>query len=432
MNFLKFKTLAIALILAACNFQTLHAFEYELNSIVKHPTKNELYIGGEFKTIIVMDSEKGTLIKGIPTSFDVKKLTVASNGNILISNYQQLAIYNPETGTTTSFNGSGDIHTFNNSAYFLDVSSYYKKIKIYNVGDQTLYSEIELTNSPRMLSYSPITKQLYLFSDQIDIKNEKSLIVKEVVKSDGYNTYNGAYVSQQSDGKGQIYQIYDVAGKKIINQTELPYFMSSSFSKTISPVKNDLYVLYWDGFVKISNQKNCTPIETDLATYAYATGSTSNGSHFICSSMKDGFIYDTQSGVAKSFDLAIDYSDRAYTSDIFFDGELAYILTADYNVYKMDLSGNKKMSFNFAQNGTSGISYQVLYYNGYSQKTDQDKEVSAINSALKTKGLPGISLEGLSGYVLVTGFGDIASAKNFIAGMKDKTTYGFKINPVSK
>jgi len=408
---------------------TAHAFEYELNSVVKHPTRKELYVSGEFKIMFVIDNEKGTILKSVPVPFDVKKMTVSKSGKIIATSGTQLYIYNPETNTGNSVSGTGDIYTVNNSDYYFDISNYYKKgVKIYSVEDQQLYAEFPLTESLAMYSYSPQTNFLYLFSSEIQLADEKSLITKTVEKPSGYNVYSNDYVAQQSDGKGQNFMIYDLNKRSITVTKQLPYKMSSSFSKTIAPVGEDLYVLYWSGLIKIEKNGKCTPIELADATFNYASAATLKG-HLICSSMKDGYIYNTASGTSSKFDVSSGYSDKAYTKDIFIDGDNIYVLAEDYTIYTMDASGVKKSMIDFSQNGNSGIKYSVMYYNGYSQKDKQDLEAEGLNSVLKAKKLPAISLEGKSGYIEVATFNTITEAKAFLTDIKGKVSYTAKILP---
>jgi hypothetical protein len=206
----------------------LCAFENDLRAVAKRPGKNELFIGGEFNTVVVVDNKTGKPIRNFQIDKGVVDLQFTTDGTKLLAAQAPYSgsvfIIDPETGSILKTIKGSSFHLFNGSTIFADVDRYQKKsVKIYDAATGDLQREIQCGFSPAFCGLSGDQKQLLIFGAEKDVMNESSMIKNAAVKGEGYNVYNSTYVSQEKDGKGCDILVADLATGSTEITGEIPY-----------------------------------------------------------------------------------------------------------------------------------------------------------------------------------------------------------------
>ncbi|MEX1003017.1 MAG: hypothetical protein WDZ35_12945 [Crocinitomicaceae bacterium] len=413
-------------------FLNVWSFENDLSSICVHPTSKEIYVGGEFKTIFVLDAKSGTTIRQIKLEHIVKDLQFSPDGKHLIA-YDGRVVHflNPKTNEETYSHKGTNVQLFENAPYYIEADWIFSKsIKVYSTADGSQVMSVKPDFDLLDASFDPEFKELIILGRSMEIKGEKGLITTEVEEMEGYNVYNKAYVEQQSDKKGSGFMVVDIASKETKLDVILPYETGKSFGLSISKYKEDYYLACWDLFLKVDKAGKAYPISIEEATFAYATNHSSDGKLIFVSSTKDGYVFNCETQNIITFD-AREKNEFSYTVDFTQHGDDFYMLSKDYTVNVLNEKGMviKRMKIdNSSENG-----FGIFYYNGFSKKEDRDKEAAIINEVRKTYGLDPIDLEngiGDSDFLIGT-FDTTEAAEKFKSEIKKKgLSYLTKIVPM--
>ncbi|MFT4600107.1 MAG: hypothetical protein ACI857_000277 [Arenicella sp.] len=408
------------------------AFDNDLTSICLRPGTTEMYIGGEFKTIFVIDKKTGAEIRRLTVEKRVIDLQFSPDGkNLIVFDGQKVMLMNPETGAETYSLKGSRVRLFENSPYFIDSDlNYSGSVVVYSTTDGSQVFKHTPTFKPLDASFDSEFKELIILGKSMDIKGEKNLITKKVEESDGYNVYNKAYVDQQSDKKGSGFEVIDIESKSSKINVVLPYQTAKSFGLSISKFNENYYLSCWDMMLKIDKEGMSSPISCSDATFAYATNALQNSKTIMVSSTKNGFVFNCENEEYITFD-ARENNEFAYSTDITYDHDLIYVLNKDFTI---SILNEKSMVVNRIKiDNSTGKGFGVYYYNGYSKKEARDKEANIINEVGATLDLPVINLEDYigSGDVLIGTFDSIEKAEEFKKRIKSKgLSYITKIAPI--
>lgn len=411
---------------------TSFSFENDLTSVCVRPGTNEMYVGGEFKTIFVVDKKTGSEIRRLTLETKAMDIQFSQDGkNLIVSDGRKVLFLNPETGEQTYFVKASTARLFENAPYFIDADWIFSKsVIVYSTVDGSIVYKHTPGFDPLDAGFDKDFKELIILGRSQDIKGEKKLIVKEVEEANGYNVYNKAYVEQQNDKKGSGFEIVDMATKASKLKVEIPYETSKSFGLSISKFGENYFLSCWDMLLKVDGEGMATPISCADATFAYATNVIMNSKKIMVSSTKNGFVFDCSTETAIPFD-ARQNNEFAYSKDITFDDVNSYMLNADFTVSV--LNEKSMVVQRFKIDNSTGKGFGVYYYNGYSKKEARDKEANIINEVGGPLGLATIDLEQHIGSsdVLIGTFETIEKAEEYKAALKSKgLSYITKIAPI--
>ncbi|MDX2171513.1 MAG: hypothetical protein SFY56_00235 [Bacteroidota bacterium] len=389
------KKVLLSIILFCCISSGLKAFENDLRTISKRPNSNELFVGGEFKTVFVLNAVSGETIRTFTVQGGVEDMVFNPEGNVLISKFStKLSFINPQTGSVikTFDERSGKFFLFERSNYVVFVDRYNtKKTKLLSSKDGSLIKEFSCDFEPDFSAISNNDQQMIIFSKEIELKKEKSLLTTEVKPISGYNVYNTAFIRQQSDGKGISYVTVDLKDMALSKTKQIPYSpKDGSYSFNVSWFDGNVFILDYETFIKIDSKDKVYPIELDKAGFSYACASSKDGRYIIQSSTKEGYIYDCKENKSISYNVK-GKSQFTYSADICNDNDTLIILAKDYTIVWMNTSGNIIRDYKI--NRGSNIKFGVYYTNGFNKKELRDKEAAIINKELKALGLPEVDLE---------------------------------------
>jgi len=409
------------------------AFEYDLRAICKNPQANELFVGGEFNTILVIDEQTGNEIRRFATTFDCIDLQFSQDGKTLLaaaSDYVYLL--NPETGEQTAKVKAAGARLFENAPYFIDADWIFTKaVKVYSSNDGSQQFVYTPEYRPLDAGFNADYTELIVLGKEEEIKGEKKLIQTKIEEADGYNVYNKAYVDQQADDKGAGFTVIDMGSKQVKLDVKIPYATAKSYGLSISKFGDNYYVAAWDIFIKIDKAGNAFPLETNEATFAYAVNSTFDSKHIVVASTRSGYVYDCSSEQFISFDCS-DGGGFAYSTDITELNGTTYMLNKDYSICQLNDKGMVKKTIQICNELSGKIA--VYYRNGYSKKEDRDKEAAIINNLLTAKGQTAVDLENQSSdYVQIGIFENVRIAQEYVKALDDAgLNYAVSIAPINE
>lgn len=435
---IKFKSLLLSVLFLGVFVHSSLAFKGDLTQIVKRPGTNELFVCGEFNSIFVVDATSGETKRSIAVEKEgVTSLQFTPDGSILLAaNYRTLYFINPSTGITTKTLSGSNFILSERSNFIVDLDRWGKKVSLLKSGDGSVINTITCEFEPIYASLSPGGKKLFILGSAQEIKNEKSLLTKEVLPVSGYNTYNKAFMEQQSDNKGASFLEVEVESFKARKVITLPYSPSmSTFGKLISSFNNEPYFMSFEMFFKLNQTGKVSPMETEHSNFAYAVEATTTGQYIINASGLKGFIYDCKNDKYTPFNFDA-FMSSVYAKDISTSNDTIVLLGSDYTVLTLTTNGAliKKFRINKL---SDGIKFGAFYTNGYTKKEQRDKEASIINGLTKEKNLPEIDLEKSFATddkePLIAEFDTYEQASDFVNELKNrKLNYVVKIYPVAK
>lgn len=431
-KYMKLSTILLSFIALGFQQKSL-AFENDLQSICKRPGTNELFIGGEFHTLLVIDANSGSALRQFDVKHNIIDLQFDPAGkHLIVFDGNDIHFLNPDSGEDFKQFSVGHVRLAEGSPYIVARSWFNSELKIYSATDGSVLTSFDPGFDVLDYGYSNNFTEIIILGREMEIKKEGSLITKKIEKIDGYNVYNSAYTSQQDDGKGSGFAVYDMNSKSLKINTIIPYNTSNSFDFNASKYGDHYYVACWEMLLKIDAEGKVTPVESDEATFAYASGSNPSGQYIFISSTKNGYIYNCEDGSQFAFNGRED-NEFSYTVDYTFDGNNVYMLSGDFDVVLMNLQGNVQRHIKVER--SAGKGFGVYYYNGFFKKEDRDKEATIINKELEALGLPVIDLETNVGdsKVLLAVFGSMDEAEAFDKSINDNgLQYLTKIAPVSE
>ncbi|PLX08803.1 MAG: hypothetical protein C0596_05765 [Marinilabiliales bacterium] len=412
------------------------AFDFELSSVVKHPDKNEIFIAGTFKTIIVLDSETGKTIRTFAVDEPISDIEFNQDASMLLAQVKsKLFLLNPESGEELFSKNGYSFQLFEQCPYFIELKAYGDtKVILYDSKNTDVVKEIPLNFQPKECAFDKEFNNIFITSAKIEIGNseEKKTLSGKVEKSESYNCYNSAYIKKQDDGFGSYILKFDIKNDEISKKITCPFDFTATYGFSLLPKGNEIFIADWDMVIKVDKKDISTAIECEDATFNYASNFSDN-ENFICiASTKTGILYDIENSEWKEFDLR-DSFEFAYTTDIISYDEKIWLLSKDYTLIAMNYSGEKLDNFKIDDAGDEG--FNVYYHNGYSKQEDRDKEAAIINSLLTEMSFENINLEDYIGKsdVVLANFKTATEAQNFCKQLKDnKLQYVTKIAPADR
>ena len=384
------KTLIILLALFVSQLSL--AFENDLRAICKRPGTNELFIGGEFNSVFVIDEKTGETIRQFKIEGGLEDMQFSPEGDHLITTIRNKAYFvDPETGESKRTFEGGNFILLENSPYFIDISWYgHKSAKVYSTKDGEMVYQHKNESAPWYAGMSPDFTELFIVYREEDIKKEKSLVVEPTAPLDGFNVFNKAYVEQESDKMGSRFVVVDISSKSIKLDVMMPYSVGISYGTNMSKFGNDYYIVGWDVFLRIDAEGRSHPISCADATFSYATNHSQDGKSIMVLSTKEGFIYNCEKESFYQLKLK-ENNEFAYSCDVSeVDGSFI-TLAKDYSVISVSQTGTLINRMKINRSSENG--FGVYYYNGFNKKDDRDKEAAIINEQLKKVGLDPIDLE---------------------------------------
>lgn len=430
---MKTKNIFYSAILAFFTVNSAVAFDNELTSICPRPGTDELYAGGEFNKIFVVNKKTGETTRQIKIDSKVLDMQFNQTGSKLIyHDGSKVHMLNPETGEELYSFKASSIQLFENSPYMIDADWIFTGlVTVYSTEDGSPVFDVKPEFKVMKTGLNEKRDQLIIVGREMEIKGEKGLIQQKIEPVDGYNVYNKSYIDKQDDGKGMGFLVIDLNTKKEVLNAVLPYSFGGTFGTSISKFKDNYYISGWDVLLKVDNTGKAFPIESEKATFAYATNATGNGQYILVTSTKDGFVYNCETKTIFGFD-AKDENEFSYSKDISYNGEEIYLLAADYTIAIMNNKGMVQKRIKIENSNDEG--FGIYYYNGFNKKEARDAEAAIINAVLSAHDMEKIDLEteiGKSDF-LIGVFQTMEEAENVKKELKSKgLQYITKIAPYS-
>lgn len=388
---MKTKNIIYGLLLLLFTGIHANAFENDPQAICLRPGTNELYVGGEFKTVMVIDAETGKSIR----QFDIPEIslgfTFTKDGQrLLVADDNHVYYLNPETGEQLQSLEIRGPKLFGNSPYFISLDDFWaNEITVYNVENGNPMFKYECPYTPLSVGFNTDNTELIIISREMDIKKENALIQKEVIPVDGYDVYNRKFTEQQKDGKGSAFTVIDIQNNVVKIDATLPYTPSNSFAYLMSKYNDFYYILGFDMMIKIDNEGKAYPIEPKKSGFAYASGNSADGRYIYYGGMNELNVFDCSTGT--QFEFGMNEKEAAYAQEFYISPYKLYLLNNDLNVHVCTLKGVRQKTLVIEQISEGG--FAVYYYNGFFKKEDRDKEAKIINAALADLGREPIDLE---------------------------------------
>ncbi len=402
------------------------AFEHELTSICKHPSKDILYVAGEFNTIILLDANSGKIIDQIDVSFPVVDMQFNKDGSQLLveSDDRKVHFIHPETGEESKAI-MGEKFIFSaDSPYFLNVSWIKSSVTVYDATNGRILHTIK-AKEPLSAGFNADFSKVLILGRSYEIAKEKSLITVKVEEADGYNPFNKAYIEQQNDGEGCDFLVYDLASEEISQQFVLPYDTHDNFDLTISAYGDKYFVGAWDILLQISNDGSTLPIEPTEASFTYASEVSSDGKYLFLATNQEGNILDCETGKVQRFNVAQDFF-APTAADLTRAGEKMYLLSQDYTIITLDNYGVEMKRFQIKEGLANG--FGVYYYNGNDEGEDRNAEAAIINKVRAEHSWEAINLDETeeSEYAHIGSFDSKEKAEAFIETL-DENDLNYKV-----
>ena len=409
------------------------AFENDLSAICQRPETEELYVGGEFNKIYVVNKVSGETIRQLTIATKVIDMQFNQSGSkLIIYDGSKVIFLNPESGEELYSFAAGGVRLFEDSPYMINTDWIFSgKVTVYSTEDGSPFYTIKPSFEILDAGLNVTRDELIILGRSIEIKGEKGLVQKTIEPVEGYNIYNKAYVEQQNDGQGSGFMVIDLKTKAEMLNVLIPYATSASFGLSISKYKEDYFIACWEMLLKIDKSGNCFPIEVDEPHFAYATNATGNGQFVFISSTKNGNIYNCESNMIVDFNARED-NEFSYSVDFSFNKEEVYLLSDDFSIAILNNKGMVQKRIKI-ENGT-GEGFGLYYYNAFNKKEARDAEAEIINAALIKADRETIDLEkaiGKSDFLLGV-FETMEEAEKFQKEIDDNgLQYITKIAPYS-
>ena len=422
----------LILLITVYSVNISYAFENDLAAICVRPNSNELYVGGEFNTIFVVDKNNGEEIRRLKTENGALDMQFNQDGSkLIVFDGNTVNFTDPVSGDVSYTLKASNVRLFEKAPYFIDADWLFSKsVVVYSTEDGSEVFKYTPEFTPLDAGFDPEFKELIVLGREMDIKGEGKLITEKIEESDSYNVYNKAYVEQQSDKKGAGFLVLSMETKSPVLESIIPYKTAKSFGLSISKYNDQYYISCWDMFLKVDQEGLAHPISCSDAGFAYATNAVLGSKSILISSTKEGVMFKIDEERFVGFNAKKD-NEFAYSVDITDDGDLIYMLNKDYTV---SILNEKAMVTNRLKiDNSTGNGFGVYYTNGYNKKEDRDKEAAIINAELKSLGLPEIDLEAYVGEssVLIGTFETVQKAEAFKAKIsKNGLSYLTKIAPI--
>jgi len=391
----------------------LSAFEYELSSICKHPTKEILYISGEFNTILVIDANNGSVMDQIDVDYPVLAMQFAPAGHLLVhGDDQKIHFVDPETGAESKAIFGSDFELFEEAPYFLDVSWMDNAVIVYDANDGRIVKTIKPEFEPLAAGLSPDNEEILVLGREREIDNEKSLIVEKLEDDGGYNPFRNAYLDQQSDDSGADFAVYNLAEGKFTKQFILPYATSDNFDLAIGAYGNEYLLGCWDMMIRITADGKATPVVPAESNFTYASTIAADGKTIFLASSENGCVYNAETGELGNFNVAQDFI-APTAADICYADEKMYLLSVNYTIVQMNLAGAEEKRFTVEKGLANG--FGVYYYNGNEAGEERDSEEAIINKVRAEYDWDAIDLDSVdeSEYLIIGTFETLQEVYEF-------------------
>lgn len=367
------------------------SFDNDPQAIALRPGTNELFIGGEFSQIIVIDATSGEHVRQISVPEKAMELTFTKDGSkLLVSDDDQVLYINPDNGEVLQTLSIRGAHLFPNAPYFVSYLWYMNKtITVYDVEDASPLYSFESPNEIESAGFNSDFTELLIFGRSMDISSESKLIHKKVEKREDYDPFNQTLVEQQNDGKGSGFTVISIPENKIKLDVILPYTPSSSFAFNLSKYQEDYFAIGFDLLIKITKDGLAFPIELANSSFVYAAGNSPDQKIIYFGAMGDLNTYDCSTGAHFKMDMG--EAESSYAAAYCTTSDKVYALNQALQVHVTNAKAVKQKTLEAKMKSDSG--FGVYYTNGFAKKEARDKEASIINNVLAELGLPQIDLE---------------------------------------
>lgn len=371
------------------------AFDNDPQAIALRPGKNELFIGGEFAQIVVIDATSGEHLRQISIPKKAMELSFTKDGSkLLVSDHSQVLYINPESGEIIQEVNIKGAHLFPNSPYIVSYLWYMNKtVTVYGVEDASPLYSFESPNPVEEAGFNSDFTELMIIGRSMDITGEGKLIQKKVEKRDDYDPFNRQFVGQQDDGKGSSFTVISIPENKIKLDVIIPYSPSSSFDFNVSKYKDDYYVLTFDMLIKINKDGLAFPIELANSSFVYVSGNSPDHKILYFGDMGTLSTFDCSTGAHFTMDMG--ESDKSYAAAYCATSDKVYALNQAMEVHVTNAKAVKQKTLVAKMKSDSG--FAVYYLNGFTKKEARDAEASIINNVLTELDLPTIDLESAIG-----------------------------------
>jgi len=429
MNFLKTSIAVIAFVFC---MNVSYGFEFDLTTICKHPTKDLVYIGGLFNTVLIVDAKSGETKNQLDLNHGVDDMEFTQNGKeLMIFDGKIVHFIDAETGAESRSFKADDVRFFEQAPYFTDISWMSKTIKVYSTIDGALIGTIKPDFDPMEAGFSPDFKELMVMSRRHEIAKEGALIAEKVEKGEGYSPFNNAYVKQQSDGQGSTFAVYEMPTLNEKMKVVLPYETSNGFDLTLSKFNDSYYLSCWDMLIKVSADGKAYPIQPDEASFTQTSGVSLDGRHLILLSSEEGTLYQCDKAQGQHFNVAAEFMAPS-SADLTFTKENVYLLSDDYSVITMNYLGQ---STNRSRILTTLGGFGIYYYNGNDAGDDRNTEGTIINNLLTENNQPTVNLDEFESgdNVFIGKFKTIEEAEAFMDALEENDlNYTTNLAPLKK
>lgn len=421
MNFLKTSIAIFAFVFCA---NVSYGFEFDITTLCKHPTKDLLFVGGIFNTVLVVDSKTGATHYQLDLDYHVEDMELTQNGmELMIFDGKKVHFIDAETGAESRSFGAMSVRFFERAPYFTDFSWMQNTLKIYSTVDGELVGKIQFDATISDTGFSPDFSELLVLSRDHAIENESSLIVEKVEEVEGYSSFNRAFLKQQADGKGSTFSVYSVPTMEPKLSITLPYYTDNNFDLTLSKFGNEYYLSCWDMLIRVNAEGQAFPLQPDEASFTMTSGVSLDGKHLILASSENGTLFDCEKKQSLHFDNSEEFMPPR-TRDVTFTPENIYFISNDYTLITMNYLGQSVLRKR-VQETPGGVG--VYYYNGKEAGEGRDEEAAIINDALTENNQPTVNLNDFDHrkYVLLGSFKSFKEADEFTSLLKDNKLFHF-------
>lgn len=395
------------------------AFENQLTAFCKRPASNEVFVCGDFNTLLVLNITNGKSIRTFDIGESLKDIQFSADGkNLIARSLSEVFFIDPDTGEIIKRMKISTPRIYPNSPYFADGDWYFKKtVSVYSTTDGSEVFKYEPGFNINNIGFNADFTELIVISGQIDIENESSLIQEKVTNKEGsYNIILNEYIKQQSDNKGVKMDVIDLKTEKKILSTILPYSFRHSPISSISKNGTNFYIKASDIFIKVNNEGLATPVIIEGTQSSTNTRADVNQQYLVADSWNGGYIYNYKTNNSKLIKNESKFELTNTVDIIIEDDNRIYFLSSDFLITELDTSGN--VNSQEIISNTSGNGFDVSCRIGYTDPEKREQEVSIINKCSKSKDF---KVENFNDNkpASIGNFKDVETATKFIQKLKD-------------
>lgn len=360
------------------------AFENQLTAFCKRPASDEVFVCGDFNTLLVLDIKTGESIRTFNIGENLEDIQFSADGkNLIARNLEEIFFIDPDTGEIIKRMKISTPRIYPNSPYFADGDWYFKKtVSVYSTTDGSEVFKYNPGFNINSIGFNADFTELIVISSKIDIENESSLIQEKITNDGSYDLIRNTFIKQQSDNKGVKMDVIDLKTQKKILSTILPYSFRTSKISNISKNGTNFYIKASDIFVKVNSEGLATPVIIEGTRSSTNTRAIIDQQYLVADSWNGGYIYNYKTKNSKLIKNESNF-ELTNTVDIIEDENRIYFLSSDFLITEIDTSGNVNSQVTISN--TTGNGFDVSCRIGYTDPEKREQEVSTINKFSKSK-----------------------------------------------